>query len=162
MAKEYKISIHVLREEDDVLLACQCNFLCLFLSTSSARRTTQLQPGINITNYISIHVLREEDDDEILDNFIADAKFLSTSSARRTTYGCGDFGNSKKFLSTSSARRTTADDGAYENYAKDFYPRPPRGGRLYTIPNVVYCLVISIHVLREEDDPLKNCAFCTK
>ena len=36
----------------------------------------------------------------------------------------------------------------------DFYPRPPRGGRL---PGAIFVLVIvgiSIHALREEGDPL--------
>ena len=104
------------------------------------------------------------------------------------------------FLSTSSARRTTIINSLRKKYQRDFYPRPPRGGRqdsLTSIPVVSLFLStssarrttllalcddlarlflstssarrttkykrlqrvlhrISIHVLREEDDALKN------
>ena len=33
-----------------------------------------------------------------------------------------------------------------------FYPRPPRGGRLFTDNNLTNQLTISIHALREEGD----------
>ena len=36
----------------------------------------------------------------------------------------------------------------------DFYPRPPRGGRLNSIGWVNHSQVISIHALREEGDAL--------
>ena len=36
--------------------------------------------------------------------------------------------------------------------AKDFNPRPPRGGRLIPEPNSAVYLDISIHALREEGD----------
>ena len=57
---------------------------------------------------ISIHALREEGDEDALDFLFEVLGFLSTPSARRAT------GRSLKSYSTSS----------------DFYPRPPRGGRL--------------------------------
>ena len=34
----------------------------------------------------------------------------------------------------------------------NFYPRPPRGGRLQNVESTVECLTISIHALREEGD----------
>ena len=34
----------------------------------------------------------------------------------------------------------------------DFYPRPPRGGRLLCFFEIAVALVISIHALREEGD----------
>ena len=37
---------------------------------------------------------------------------------------------------------------------KYFYPRPPRGGRRVGLINPLYHVVISIHALREEGDPL--------
>ena len=40
-----RISIHVLREEDDYTRAIKPNFQKLFLSTSSARRTTAAPAG---------------------------------------------------------------------------------------------------------------------
>ena len=39
----------------------------------------------------------------------------------------------------------------------DFYPRPPRGGRLRPDGLGVKLLPISIHVLREEDDRARGC-----
>ena len=57
---------------------------------------------------ISIHALREEGDR------------LRVMSKRGTWL----------FLSTPSARRATSIAGAAANKLFDFYPRPPRGGRL--------------------------------
>ena len=56
---------------------------------------------------ISIHVLREEDDGR------------PACGSR-----CGSI-----FLSTSSARRTTCKTNARNTFQRNFYPRPPRGGR---------------------------------
>ena len=56
---------------------------------------------------ISIHALREEGD----------------VSPRGVSSGCG------KFLSTPSARRATRDATTIANGMRNFYPRPPRGGR---------------------------------
>ena len=61
-----------------------------------------------IANDISIHALREEGDDKVLEIIHKYIKFLSTPSARRATVTfC------LMVISTSN-----------------FYPRPPRGGRL--------------------------------
>ena len=57
-----KISIHVLREEDDRIPDVKAAFHSIFLSTSSARRTTNRAI-----------------------NRCLQRQFLSTSSARRTT-----------------------------------------------------------------------------
>ena len=57
---------------------------------------------------ISIHALREEGDEDALDFLFEVLGFLSTPSARRATI---------------PAARVVLDD-------LDFYPRPPRGGRL--------------------------------
>ena len=56
------ISIHVLREEDDGSRSPPRTSQRLFLSTSSARRTTCIPPLHQPRDAISIHVLREEDD----------------------------------------------------------------------------------------------------
>ena len=80
---------------------------------------------------ISIHVLREEDDGHAADTGRRTEEFLSTSSARRTTMWHTCFSAiACSFLSTSSARRTTNSFGFIDLSAK----------------------IISIHVLREEDD----------
>ena len=40
-------------------------------------------------------------------------------------------------------------------YRKDFYPRPPRGGRLIVQVKLQLFMQISIHALREEGDPME-------
>ena len=57
-----RISIHVLREEDDGTRNAVPAAKVPFLSTSSARRTTVDGDEWDTYNMISIHVLREEDD----------------------------------------------------------------------------------------------------
>ena len=79
------ISIHVLREEDDCP-AQLCRYLPKpFQSTSSARRTTKAAIKSNVRCVISIHVLREEDDTIVCMDELSVQIFQSTSSARRTT-----------------------------------------------------------------------------
>ena len=59
------------------------------------------------------------------------------------------------FLSTSSARRTTCwRFQKADRRKRNFYPRPPRGGRPYKFADFYNKGIISIHVLREEDDLL--------
>ena len=133
---------------------CACDiFPCAFLSTSSARRTTTYpQTSCSIWSI-----------------------FLSTSSARRTTQvllsgvmgKCisihvlreeddvgliGSIFAPKSFLSTSSARRTTGEAAQVMPTYTHFYPRPPRGGRRHQAAGDRKPHFISIHVLREEDD----------
>ena len=63
--------------------------------------------------------------------FIPARIFLSTPSARRATRFwilCSSI--QKQFLSTPSARRATRQAGRLRRGVHDFYPRPPRGGRL--------------------------------
>ena len=104
--------------------------LLLFLSTPSARRATDLYRFIADFRVISIHALREEGDDYRLVRLAKFDEFLSTPSARRAT--------------------SYALIGALP--LSDFYPRPPRGGRPNAIADVLLCLDISIHALREEGD----------
>ena len=104
---ESNISIHVLREEDDdggspssgkhgyfyprpprggrLINFFRCGEDQIFLSTSSARRTTRWVAQLGEARIISIHVLREEDDKKSALLFARASGFLSTSSARRTT-----------------------------------------------------------------------------
>ena len=104
-----------------------------------------------------------------------DYKFLSTPSARRATHGTITLSLTVgKFLSTPSARRATSqqkfnrrsmyisihalreegDDNDVDKFIAsfDFYPRPPRGGRLPTVQRPGRVAPISIHALREEGD----------
>ena len=100
--------------------------------------------------------------------------FLSTPSARRATFSQASTCRSKSFLSTPSARRATDNIAVFfktfcisihalreEGDAvivsvglilSNFYPRPPRGGRLWPDLQRMVQKPISIHALREEGD----------
>ena len=57
-----------------------------------------------------------------------------------------------KFLSTPSARRATVKIEVTIVDKINFYPRPPRGGRLGYLKKYQRPIKISIHALREEGD----------
>ena len=145
-----------------------------FLSTPSARRATS---GFNTflrAICISIHALREEGDGLLYDYYTLADLFLSTPSARRATFVCHLLILLCIFLSTPSARRATQGSRpdrqahAISIHAlreegdppsptrrpkrRNFYPRPPRGGRRRLFFDYVRVLNISIHALREEGD----------
>ena len=110
----------------------------LFLSTPSARRATHglllFLPDISI----SIHALREEGD-----------KHLKTVVILLIL-----------FLSTPSARRATCFQWLHRFTGSNFYPRPPRGGRLAKTDAAQGVEDISIHALREEGDIPDSASFC--
>ena len=81
------------------------------------------------------------------------SKFLSTPSARRATRSYMMASSTHEiFLSTPSARRATCCPGGERYFHKDFYPRPPRGGRPAILSTALQTTKISIHALREEGD----------
>ena len=102
-------------------------------------------------------------------------QFLSTPSARRATMCSTPRSRRYTFLSTPSARRatcfwmslTTSSKNFYPRPPRGgrprcacrsrsgnyFYPRPPRGGRRSTLRRMQDHRKISIHALREEGDP---------
>ena len=124
------ISIHALREEGDKTAFTSSIFGGTFLSTPSSRRAT--------------HDL--EDERRAL-------KFLSTPSARRATkLGTKPLTDEEIFLSTPSARRATLSLDTRRRKPRNFYPRPPRGGRLALVIETAKERRISIHALREEGD----------
>ena len=102
-----------------------------FLSTSSARRTTSSRAQRSRRWEISIHVLREEDDGS------------ERSQARRKC----------RFLSTSSARRTTAHTAGKSAHAANISIHVLREEDDSRLRQATFRTLISIHVLREEDDP---------
>ena len=154
----------------------------------------------NLPSYqfmISIHALREEGDSyqqglsRMWTNFYprpprggrpaqssvfesSQEQFLSTPSARRATSAFNGSNNHIRFLSTPSARRATDELPLLDRSPSDFYPRPPRGGRLHhgqgqelgkqflstpSARRATLCqhyfrrvCTISIHALREEGD----------
>ena len=113
-----------------VLLGQGCANLNQFLSTPSARRATRGRLQRTQCPAISIHALREEGDLQRI---------------------CSPPGRTE-FLSTPSARRATMPRGTTPAPPTNFYPRPPRGGRLFLLLGVPGNGFISIHALREEGD----------
>ena len=83
--------------------------------------------------------------------------FLSTPSARRATYQTADSVN-WSWISIHALReegdQCNIDIGNERSY---FYPRPPRGGRLFIVQGRKLCQLISIHALREEGDKQTLC-----
>ena len=150
--KSFTISIHALREEGDkkvnIFLKVFENFyprpprggrplpgraygLIYNISIHALREEgDSIRPHGQRVDAISIHALREEGDLRMLLNSALISLFLSTPSARRATipHRKGPLGNN------------------------DFYPRPPRGGRLDQQAEIDSYLEISIHALREEGD----------
>ena len=148
------ISIHALREEGDQASPRSCSpFLYHFYprpprggrpsaptAVCKARRNFYPRPprggrhlrmAIALQHiFISIHALREEGD------------CITVKSMHRA----------KQFLSTPSARRATLALTALQDFRLYFYPRPPRGGRLWLLLVWCPCAGISIHALREEGD----------
>ena len=146
----------------------------IFLSTPSARRATTRLGERRMTQSISIHALREEGDLPHPQPAAQRRYFYPRPprGGRLCAAHCSCFCD--KFLSTPSARRATRQDlrrhaqHAISIHAlreegdsttshpmqeiSDFYPRPPRGGRLLVLFRRHFHAPISIHALREEGD----------
>ena len=100
-----------------------------FLSTPSARRATN-NVGVSGGHIaISIHALREEGDSSVIAPISKSCLFLSTPSARRATFQCRSLIAGHEI--SIHALREEGDTIATKigKLAKNFYPRPPRGGR---------------------------------
>ena len=124
-----------------------------FLSTPSARRATW-RLIVEATKGKNFYPRPPRGGRPIARNAATEAnQFLSTPSARRATRG--QFSGILfllLFLSTPSARRATRPSAALCCRQANFYPRPPRGGRLAPSRMPMRFVMISIHALREEGD----------
>ena len=85
-------------------------------------------------------------------DLMADMQFLSTPSARRATVSATS-GEQTRSISI-HALREEGDHRTVNAFtpSTDFYPRPPRGGRLALVVADAGDVPISIHALREEGD----------
>ena len=101
-----------------------------FLSTSPLRGTTLL-PSKKYREYeISIHVPLAGDDLRFVRRQVEVFVFLSTSPLRGTTRcATASLWRCRIFLSTSPLRGTTLIEILTFSDTRDFYPRPPCGGR---------------------------------
>ena len=162
----HAISIHALREEGDVLVLWYDNGVKRFLSTPSARRATR-QAGIMAQlRQISIHALREEGDlvnerhrqlrGGPPSHIPSPAGFWVIKYPPPPRGGRRELDRIWRegvlFLSTPSARRATWRTTPKSARRRNFYPRPPRGGRLAKLAGEIVDYAISIHALREEGD----------
>ena len=100
-----------------------------FLSTPSARRATR-SSALNLSEMLFLSTPSARRATVIMD-FSTSGRgiFLSTPSARRATVVRISVVHDALFLSTPSARRATLSIWTLYADARDFYPRPPRGGR---------------------------------
>ena len=147
-----------------------------FLSTPSARRATCAVTAFRKQlQIISIHALREEGDGAphpagartqhfyprpprggrpacASMSFITVSPFLSTPSARRATQQ--QQGQRQGLQISIHAIREEGDSSPKPSLWKpsNFYPRPPRGGRLAVVRRSKRRSNISIHALHEEGD----------
>ena len=126
----------------------------LFLPTPSARRATKNPRNyVSRASAISTHALREEGDRSTACSVLQRGQFLPTPSARRATRsGVGYWYSPSLFLPTPSARRATSKVLSGMPARRDFYPRPPRGGRHAASRAAEWPAGISTHALREEGD----------
>ena len=129
---DFQISIHALREEGDSHWGLLQRKSRRFLSTPSARRATIVVGGTTVGPAISIHALREEGDLQKGNVFVWVVPEISIHALREE----GDPFHAR-----------------FRRWKADFYPRPPRGGRLDGWNAGLLTKDISIHALREEGDP---------
>ena len=102
----------------------------VFLSTPSARRATAIDVSGQIGRQISIHALREEGD--LSASYYYTFSKISIHALREEgdSPAAASASITRSFLSTPSARRATPQCPTIQQRPQDFYPRPPRGGRL--------------------------------
>ena len=129
LARLSPISIHALREEGDHSCTPFPKYTQKFLSTPSARRATPAHRRGAEPVTISIHALREEGDGLFIKTYGIAEQFLSTPSARRAT-GLRPPAQYDHPISIHALR----EEGDPRQKPprppqKNFYPRPPRGGR---------------------------------
>ena len=129
------ISIHALREEGDPSLVNSNLDLFLFLSTPSARRATVAVVRVCFALEISIHALREEGDRRRPHQRPAGGISIHALREEGDPIVFRLYLKLEVFLSTPSARRATRSAATRRRRCSNFYPRPPRGGRLVCAKN---------------------------
>ena len=128
-AAGHAISIHALREEGDHSGALRDIRVMEFLSTPSVRRATSPRLLLHLLRGISIHALREEGDSTTYKIYTHIR--ISIHALREEGDRCGfcPYPGIKNFYPRPprGGRRSTSGVRRPTGY---FYPRPPRGGRL--------------------------------
>ena len=145
------ISIHALREEGDE--DAHGNYMTEQISIHALREEGDPVIPLKLCGLveISIHALREEGDVVPLDAQPVYLLFLSTPSARRATLPLFRASENSDFYPR-PPRGGRLHPRKSMSWSCDFYPRPPRGGRRGCFFSWRRCPTISIHALREEGD----------
>ena len=155
--RRHQISIHALREEGDTVHSPSRGSVVVFLSTPSARRATCALWRSPLFQQISIHALREEGD--VQQGTVCVNLFRISIHALREEGDPEDFYCWYPTPISIHALREEGDptSAPFERCRTNFYPRPPRGGRLPVSVRTPSCQLISIHALREEGDWPQRC-----
>ena len=147
------ISIHALREEGDGIVCLEQSRTTYFYPRPprGGRRGTVWLPACRCG--ISIHALREEGDAR------SSRKRRQSRISIHALREEGDDNaptNTKQGNISIHALREEGDQSrsCHRSRAENFYPRPPRGGRLHDRRHTKEHFDISIHALREEGDPV--------
>ncbi len=145
------ISIHALREEGDALSRSRLPKLPYFYPRPPRGGRPGPAPSAAAARWISIHALREEGDVLPIPTVLTAA--ISIHALREE----GD--RVRSFISICHInfyprppRGGRLTSFIRRNCGKNFYPRPPRGGRPLANIGEQAVLNISIHALREEGD----------
>ena len=149
------ISIHALRAEGDE--DAHGNYMTEQISIHALREEGDPVIPLKLCGLveISIHALREEGDVVPLDAQPVYLLFLSTPSARRATLPLFRASENSDFYPR-PPRGGRLHTRKSMSWSCDFYPRPPRGGRRGCFFSWRRCPTISIHALREEGDRFRH------
>ena len=161
METHYCISIHALREEGDANSRKSKATPRNFYPRPPRGGRRLLWRLLSHWQAISIHALREEGDQQSGAEEHPIPVFLSTPSARRATPQRGRRCERKRDFYPRPPRGGRPMPALREIHRTHFYPRPPRGGRLQTQGVPYRRWLISIHALREEGDARHPSHFCT-
>ena len=152
-----KISIHALRVEGDSSFPSTRTLRCLFLSTPSGWRATRIFVCAAVTGAFLSTPSGWRATGMLYLLYSHKPKFLSTPSGwRATSFSPNKITIVTKFLSTPSGWRATLSYLPSPDGSRDFYPRPPGGGRRKQTAHDEKLVHISIHALRVEGDLVQS------
>ena len=146
------ISIHALREEGDYLSSSRALLPTNFYPRPPRGGRPFFMMVILALPGISIHALREEGDVKRSGKIDGAILFLSTPSARRATCFQPMPGLLLSNFYPRPPRGGRLTSAFLSRTTSNFYPRPPRGGRPLIQSRLDETKIISIHALREEGD----------